>query len=77
MDQIRSRRNSTLVMGEVGCQLGQVALLVALLEGSVITVDMSRVVKNIQYTSAYGLQAIIEGSLGVSFPCTFQIYCGT
>ena len=76
-DQIQYRHNSTLATGKVGCLVGRVALLVACLEGLVLSVVMAGVAKYIRETSFFGLQAMLEGSLDVSGPFTFQISCGT
>ena len=64
-------------MGEVGYQVGQVTPLVDLPEGLSLTVDMAGMVEYIWETSDFGLQEILEGYLGVSYPCTLQLSCGT
>ena len=51
------------------------ALLVTCPGGSVLTVDMAGVVIFLE-NSYFGLQAMLVGSLGVSGPCTLQIYFG-
>ena len=77
MKQIKYHRNSTLAIGEVGCQVGQVALIVSCLKGLVLMVYMNGVVKYIRYTSGFRLQVMLEVYLGVSGTCTLQIYRGT
>ena len=64
-------------MDGVGCQVGQVALFVDLMEGSVLTFNMSVVAKKIMETSSFVLQAMFEGYLGVSEPCILHLPCGT
>ena len=53
MDQIKFHHNPTLVMGKVRCLVGQAALLVGFLGGSVMMVDMARVVKKIRASSVF------------------------
>ena len=77
LDQVQYQYNSALALGKVGCQVGWVALLVAWLEVLVLTVDMAGVVKSIQETWDFGLQAMLEGSLGVSGPHKLHISCVT
>ena len=64
-------------MDEVGFLVGWVVILVSLLEGLVLWVDIAGETKKIRETYGFGLQAMIEGSLGVSGPCILQIPCGT
>ena len=64
-------------MGEVGCLLGSVALLLGFMGCSVLTDDMAEVVKKIRVSSGFGLQVMPVGYLGVSGLCALQIYFGT
>ena len=64
-------------MVEVECVVGQSSLLVGFLGGSVFTVDMDGVVNIIWATSGFGFQVMLSGSLGVSGPCIFHLYCVT
>ena len=64
-------------MVEVRFQVGQVALIVACLEGLVLTVYIYGVEKQIWGTSGFVLQAMIEESPDGSGPCTLQLSCGT
>ena len=64
-------------MGKVGCLVGQDSLLVGCLGGSVITFDMSGLMKNIRVTSGFCIQVILVGSLCVSVPFTLKISCRT
>ena len=57
-------------MDEVGCLAGQAELIAARLEGLVLLVDISGVAKNMRETYGFVLQEMIEGSFGVSGPCT-------
>ena len=60
-------------MGEVEFFVGQEALVLGILGGSVLTVDMDGLVKKIRVTYGFGLQVMCVGSLGVTGPCTLQI----
>ena len=60
-------------MGKVDCLVGWAALLVGFLGGSFLTVDMSRVMKKIRVSSAFGLQVTPDGYLGVSGSFTLQL----
>ena len=42
-----------------------------------MTVDMARLMKKIWVSSGFGLQVMPVGYLGVSGPCTLQLYFGT
>ena len=53
------------------------ALLVGFLEGSVLEVDLSAVVKQKRANSCFRLQVMLGGSIFVSGPCTLQLSCGT
>ena len=64
-------------MGKVECLVNMAALLLGCLGGSVPKVDISEAVKKNRATSGFGLQVILRGSLCISGPWTFQIYCGT
>ena len=64
-------------MGKVRCLIGRAALLVGFLGGSVLMVDMARVVKKIRASSVFGLQVMPVGSLGVSGPYILQLSLGT
>ena len=64
-------------MGKVGCQVGQVSLFVAWLEGLVLKIHMAGVVKYIYVTSGFGLQSMLETYIGVSGPCTLKLFCGS
>ena len=64
-------------MGKIRCLVCREALIVAFLGYSVLVVDTSRVLNNIQVTSRFGLQVIPLGSLGVSGPCILKLSCVT
>ena len=53
-------------MGKVGCLINNAALILGFLGGSVLKVDISRVVKKKKATSGFGLQVMLGGYLFVS-----------
>ena len=53
------------------------ALLVCFMVSSVLKVDMAGVLNNIRVTSGFGLQVMLVVSLGVSVPCTLQLFFRT
>ena len=57
-------------MGDVGCLVGRLAVLVGFLGGSVLVVYLARVVKKIRVASVFVFKVILVGSLVVSGPCT-------
>ena len=76
-DQILSHHKSTLVLGGIVRLVGWEELLVGYLVGFVLKVDLDGAVKKILLSSGFGLYMILVGYLGISGPCTFQLYCGT
>ena len=61
-------------MGEVVCIVGRALLLVGCLGGLVLTFDLDGMVNKNQGTSGFLFKVMLVGSLGVSGPCTLQLY---